>query len=393
MRRRDMLGLAVAQAAPGAVGLDSVLRDGIKRRGIPAVVAAVATVDRTTYSGAFGIRDQASAVAVTPRSIFSIASMTKAVTTVAALQLAERGKLGIDDLAANHAPALANPRVLEGFDTDGRPVLRPAARPITLRHLLTHTSGLAYDTWNADMFRLLKDPAPQGVVLAFDPGERWNYGTSTDWLGRIVEAVSGQTLEAYFQANILGPLGMEDTSYILPVAKFRRKVSNWKRQADDKLAQSPYSPPKAPPTSFNGGGGLAGTVPDYVRFLQMILRRGVGTDGRRILGERWIGEMLRNQVGSTVAGRMKSTRPDMSSDVDFHPGFEDRFTFGFLMNPEAHPGGRSAGSLAWAGMNNTFFWVDPAKGLCAVVAMQFLPFCDREAIGLLRDFERAVYRS
>jgi CubicO group peptidase (beta-lactamase class C family) len=243
------------------------------------------------------------------------------------------------------------------------------------------------------MFRLLKDPAPQGVVLAFDPGERWNYGTSTDWLGRIVEAVSGQTLEAYFQANILGPLGMEDTSYILPVAKFRRKVSNWKRQADDKLAQSPYSPPKAPPTSFNGGGGLAGTVPDYVRFLQMILRRGVGTDGRRILGERWIGEMLRNQVGSTVAGRMKSTRPDMSSDVDFHPGFEDRFTFGFLMNPEAHPGGRSAGSLAWAGMNNTFFWVDPAKGLCAVVAMQFLPFCDREAIGLLRDFERAVYRS
>jgi Beta-lactamase class C and other penicillin binding proteins len=225
-----------------------------------------------------------------------------------------------------------------------------------------------------------------------EPGTRWEYGTNIDWTGRLVETVSGQTLEAYFQANILRPLGMQDTGFTVPADKFDRLVSSYQRQADGSLKENPRTPPDAP-KSFNGGGGLFSTARDYVRFMQMILHRGRSGRAGQILRPGTVAMMTTNQIGEMSAGKMKTVRPERSSDVDFHPGFTDGFGFGFLINTAAYEGGRSAGSLAWAGIENTFFWIDPQRDLCAVLLMQFLPFCDSEAIGLLRDFERAVYAS
>jgi CubicO group peptidase (beta-lactamase class C family) len=370
----------------GAGSLDETLRESVRRRKIPAAVAMVATAEKTTYAGAFGERDSRA-----PNSIFRIASMTKAITSVAAMQLVERGTLKLDEPVAKHLPELGGLEVLEGFDKNtGNPVLRPVRKPVTLRLLLTHTAGFGYDTWDGNMLRYTEHAAKVVPLLMFEPGTRWEYGTNLDWTGRLVEKVSGQTLEAYFQRNILAPLGMSDTGFILPAEKFDRLLSSYQRQTDRSLKEDPRTPP-APPKSFNGGGGLYSTAGDYVRFMQMILRRGRSSDQQQILRADTVDMMASNQIGELSAGKMRSVRPERSSDVDFHPGFSDKFGFGFLINTVAYEGGRSAGSLAWAGLQNTFYWIDPRRGVCAVVLMQFLPFCDSEAIGLLRDFERAVY--
>ena len=381
-----------AKTLLGATGIEATLRAGVSRRKIPAAVAMVAADEKTTYAGAFGKRDSASGVDVTTDSIFSIASMTKAITSVAAMQLAERGKVQLDEPVEKHLPQLAKLEVLDGFDKEsGKPVLRPVNKPVTLRRLLTHTSGFAYDIWDERMFQYTKQAGLSLVgPLAFDPGTRWQYGTGVDWAGRLVEAVSGQTLEAYFERNIFEPLGMKDTKYSVPAEKFDRLVGGYQRQADGSLKETPRTLP-APPKAFNGGGGLYSTAGDYVRFMQMILRRGRGSDQEQILQAKTVDLMASNQIGELSAGKLRSNRPNLSSDVDFHPGFTDKFGLGFLINTTAYEGGRSAGSLAWAGISNTFYWIDPRRGICAVLMMQFLPFCDTEAMGLLRDFERAVY--
>ncbi len=386
--------------APGtASAIDRTLREGIERRKIPCVAAMVASPDKILYSGAFGKRDLASGIDVRPDSIFAIASMTKAVTSVAAMQLVERGKLKLDEPVARHLPQLGKLDVIEGFDSAGKPVLRPATKPITLRHLLTHTSGFAYPTWSEEMFRYTQAtaPLPNGVVaplvpLVFEPGTRWQYGYSADWTGRLVEAVSGLNLEQYFQRNILQPLEMNDTSFIFPADKFDRLVSRSARQNGGPLQEAPRAlPPK--PAAFNGGGGLNSTCPDYIRFMQMILRYGRSGVRDEILSANSVEQMSVNQIGDLGAGKLKTFLPNTSSDVDLHPGEIDKWGLGFLINPVAYPGGRSAGSLAWAGVLNTFYWIDPARGICAVIMMQFLPFVDKEAVGLLSDFERAVYAS
>jgi methyl acetate hydrolase len=380
----------------GAGGIDEVLRASVKRRGIPAAVAMAATAEKTTYSGAFGKRDSAAIADLAPDSIFRIASMTKAVTSVAALQLVEQGKLKLDEPVAKHLLELRGLEVLEGFDkATGNPLLRPVSNPVTLRRMLTHTAGFGYDTWDENLLRYNTRAAPgaRGIPpLVFQPGTRWEYGTNLDWTGRLVETVTGQTLEAYFQRNIFAPLGMKDTGFSMPVEKYERLVSSYQRQSDGQLKETPRTPP-APPKTFNGGGGLFSTAADYVRFMQMILRRGRGSDQQQILRGDTVDMMTSNQIGELSAGKMKTVRRDRSSDVDFHPGVDDKFGFGFLINTVAYEGGRSAGSLAWAGLENTFYWIDPQRGVCAVLLMQFLPFCDTEAIGALRDFERAVYAS
>lgn len=369
--------------------MDQVLRDGVERRGIPAVVAVVGTATDTLYAGAFGIRDSVSKQPVTVDSIYGVASNTKAITTTAILQLEEQGRLSLDDPVGRYLPEFAQPMVLTGFDGD-RPIFRPAPRAVTIRHLLTHTSGFAYDHWNADMYRLQGYKSTRLAVppLLSEPGTRWEYSTGLDWAGRIVEAVSGMNLEAYFQRHIFAPLGMVDSTFTLSPERFPRKVSLWRRQQDGELREDPHHPPP-PPAWCNGGGGLYSTAPDYLRFMQMILQK-----GGSILRPESVEQMSTNQTGAmTGVGRMQAARPEMTADVDFHPGFEDQFTFGFLRNPVAHEGGRSAGSLAWGGIQNTFYWIDPQRSLCAAIMMQFLPFCDPQAMGLLRDFERAVYSS
>ena len=405
--RRQFGSLAAVLAAPARKlfaatnldhpGLDQTIRGSMTRRKIPCVVAMVATPDKITYMGAFGKRDSASGIEVKLDSIFFIASMTKAVTTTAAMQLVEQGKVKLHEPVSKYLPQLAKLDVLTGFDSAGKPILRPSTKPVTLHHLMTHTSGFAYDTWDANMLRYntLKG-GPSGATVApltpliFEPGTRWQYGTGLDWTGRLVETVSGLTLEQYFQRNILQPLGMKDTSFIVNADRFGRVVSDYRRQPDGSLKEDPRTLP-AVPKEFNGGGGLSSTAPDYVRFMQMILNHGAGPGKVRILQANTVAMMTSNQIGNLSAGKLKTFRPEISSDVDFHPGETDGFTYGFLINKTAYKGGRSAGSLAWAGVENTFYWIDPKRSLCAVVMMQFFPFVDTQAVGLLRDFEKAVY--
>jgi methyl acetate hydrolase len=396
INRREFGGAVLALGTgagivTGAGGLDETLRASVMRRKIPAAVAMTATAEKTTYTGAFGKRDSSITADLAPDSIFHIASMTKAVTSVAAMQLVERGMLKLDEPVSRRLPKLDGLQVLGGFDKNtGDPVLRPVSKPVTLRRLLTHTAGFGYDTWDGNLLRYGAAGASGVSPLLFEPGTRWEYGTNLDWTGRLVEAVAGQTLETYFESNILAPLGMRDTGFSVPAEKFDRLVSVYQRQSDGSLKENPRTPP-APPKTFNGGGGLYSTAGDYVRFMQMILRRGRSSDGQPILRAETVDMMTSNQIGELSAGKMKSVRPERSSDVDFHPGFSDKFGFGFLINTVAYEGGRSAGSLAWGGLENTFFWIDPRRGVCAVLLMQFLPFCDTEAMGLLHDFERAVY--
>jgi methyl acetate hydrolase len=391
LSRRTFAAATAALATPlrAKSSLDETLRAGVERRKIPCVTAMVADSRRILYQGAFGTRDAASGTPVKIDAIFSIASMTKAITSAAALQLVAQKKVAVYEPAEKYLPELRGRQVLDGFDpSTGRPKLRPPTRPVTLRHLLTHTSGLCYARWDQDAQKWEKSPGLEPGTrppLMFEPGTRWQYGQGIDLAGRLVEAVSGQTLEDYFQQHILKPLGMNDTSFILPPEKFERSVTAYRRQPDGTWVPNERKPP-APPQSFNGGGGLLSTAPDYIRFMQMILKKGAG-----VLSHETIKLMSTNQIGDIRAGILKTTDPATSADMDVHPGESDRHTLGFLLNPAPHKGGRSAGSLAWAGFYNTFYWIDPARDRCAVIMMQFLPFVDAAAVGLLREFEAAVY--
>jgi len=391
------VGSQARTLAASATSIDETLRTGIARRKIPAVAAMAATATQTFYAGAFGKRDGSSGIDVKPDSIFAIASMTKAIASTAAMQLVEQGKLQLDQPASKHLPELAQAQVLQGFEATGQPILRPPTKPITLRHLLTHTSGFAYDAWSREMFEYVqktgKSVTPGTAApltpLVFEPGTRWQYGYSVDWAGRLVEAVSGQTLEQYMQAHILQPLGMKDTSYIMTAEKYDRVVSLYLKQPDGTMQENPRKLP-APPKAYSGGGGLYSTPGDYVRFMQMILNHG-RAGKEQILEAKTVDMMATNQIGELGAGRLKSYMPERTADVDLHPGAVDKWGLGFLINTKAYDNGRSAGSLAWAGIDNTFYWIDPKRGICATIMMQFLPFVDKEAVGLLGDFERSVY--
>ena len=387
------MSLAFGAQSGGLVtanSIDAVLRSGMEQRKIPAITAMAGTASAITYSGAFGARDSVSGVPITPESIFSIASMTKAVTSVGAMQLVEQGKLTLDEPASKHLPELGGLQVLDGFNSSGKSILRPSTHPVTLRQLLTHTSGFAYDIWHEAMFKFTSSGGDATHVLAFEPGTRWQYGPSTLWVGRLIEAVSGMDLEKYLQRNVLSPLGLKDTAFIFSKEKYERLVGRYQREANGSLTPVPRSVP-VPPTEYRGDGGLFSTAPDYLKFTQMILNRGLGPGGERILNEKTVALMSANGTGQIPAGRLKTLQPSISRDVDFHPGHDDHYTLGFLMNPEAIAGGRSAGSLAWAGLYNTYYWIDPHRNICGVIMMQFLPFADKEAVGLLNDFQHAVY--
>lgn len=381
--RREVAALAWAARAPRRIELAEMAR----RRGIPAVCAMVAGANGVEYQGAAG--------AAKEDSIFRIFSMTKAVTSVAAMQLVERGKIGLDEPAGKYVEGLRRLQVLEGFDAAGQPRLRPARRAVTVRHLLTHTSGFGYEFTSAAILKYSEVTGKAGMAarrtgsldapLLFEPGEGWQYGISTDWLGKLIEAVSGMGLGAYLKAHIFEPLGMVDTGFSVAESKWGRLVAVHSRQADGSLKESPFGEPRGGGFE-SGGGGLLGTAADYVRFMQLFLNGGGG-----VLKKATVDEMGRNQIGRLAAGRIKSTMPAFSLDSDPQPGHDGRWGLGFFINEVPFEGGRSAGSLAWAGLANTHFWIDRRAGLCAVLMMQVLPFYDAQAMGLLGDFERAVY--
>jgi CubicO group peptidase (beta-lactamase class C family) len=322
--------------------------------------------------------------------------MTKPVTSVALMQLIEQGRIGLDDPAEKYLPELAGLKVLASFDAaTGAYQLRPPARPPTVKHFLTHTSGLAYG-FTSPIWRDFKPRAgetfPFGGPLLFDPGERWHYSTSTDVVGKLVEAVSGQKLEDYFRQHIFVPLKMDDTSYNVPEAKGPRLVAQQQRAGERMDGAIVLQSPQLGLTIAApiGGGGLASTADDYGRFVRMLLNGGA-LDGVRVLKPETVALMGQNHIGAVSVPALKSALP-RSADFTFIADGRDKWGLGFLITTDQVPGKRSPGSLSWGGINNTFFWVDPVRGIAGVIMMQYLPFADSKALAVYDTFERGAYQ-
>jgi CubicO group peptidase (beta-lactamase class C family) len=368
--------------------MDRLLMSAVDAGVAPGVVALAADDAGIVYSGAFGGREIGGPADMSLDTVVGMWSMTKAVTSVAAMQLVEQGRIGLDDPLGAQVPELAMVQVLEGFDDAGLPRLRPPRRPITLHHLLTHTAGFSYFIWNTDMLRYhectgtptidKRQLACLGLPLVCDPGDRWEYGISTDWVGQIVERVSGQPLDAYMQEHILDPLGMSDTGFILRPDQRDRFAPRHARQPDGWLRRLPAKEPEAPEI-LEGGGGLYSTGADYLRFLRMLLGGGE-LDGVRVL-----------QIGDLNVGELVTAIPEASNTVEFLPGMVKKWGLFAMIATDAVPGGRSAGSLGWGGIANTYFWIDPTRRLTGVLLTQILPFADPGVLDVFAHFERAVY--
>lgn len=375
--------------------IDTALRAAVDHADIAGVVAMAATAKSVFYQGSFGRRDIGGKSEMSPDTIFRIASMVKLLTSVAALQLVETGKLTLDDPVAAIDPTLGAAQVLAGFDAEGAPVLRPPQKAITLRNLLTHTSGFSYQLWDSNLVRYLKiartKPDLPRMPLMFDPDTRWAYGGSLDRVGRLVELVSGKNLDQYFRDHILGPLGMASTAFSLTENQRARQASLHIRKADGKLIPQPLEKISAPKT-FSGGGGIYSTAPDYLTLLQALLNGG-HFGKATILRPETVSLMNQNQIGNLDAGILKTTNRFLSNDVDFFPGVRLRWGLGHMINLDPVQAGRRAGSLTWAGLYNTYYWMDPASGIAGVIMMQVLPFADTRALSAYRRFEAAVYRS
>jgi len=379
--------------------IDQLLRQKSESREIPGVVAVAANNQEVIYQGAFGKRDLSRDEAMTPDTVFWIASMTKAITTAAAMQLVEQGKLSLDAPIGKVLPDLASPQVLEGFDAKGEPKLRPANNPITLRHLMTHTAGFCYEMWNGDKAAYLQKTGLPGITtckndalktpIASDPGTRWEYGTNIDFVGKAVEAVSGKRLDAYLRDHIFAPLGMSDTGFKLTDAMRKRLVGMHARGPDGSLSTIPFEMEQDPEFHM-GGGGLYGTAGDYIKFTQMILNKGRG-NGNQLLKPETVATMSQNHIGDLAVTKMTSVALMYTNDVDLYPDMVKKWGLSFLITTDKTPEGRSAGSLAWAGLANTYFWIDPARDVAGVILMQVLPFADGRCLEAFAGFERGVY--
>lgn len=379
--------------------IDETLRKTSDAKEIPGVVAIAASGNDVLYQGAFGKRDLSKPDAMTLNSVFWIASMTKAVTAAGAMQLVEQGKLSLDAPIGEVLPDLAAPQVLEGFDESGEPKLRPASKPITLRHLMTHTAGFAYNIWNGDCAQYLEKTGTPNIFscqnvalktpIMSDPGTRWEYGINIDFVGKAVEAASGKRLDAYLRDHMFGPLGMNDTAFKITDQMRQRLVATHARGEDGSLAPIPFEIEQNPEFHM-GGGGLYSTAGDYIKFTQMILNKGRG-NGNQVLKPETVALMGQNHIGDLTISKMTTVAPMYTNDVDLFPDIVKKWGLSFLINNAKTPEGRSAGSLAWAGLANTYFWIDPARDVCGVILMQVLPFVDAKCLEAFAGFERGVY--
>jgi CubicO group peptidase (beta-lactamase class C family) len=357
---------------------------------VPAVVAAVAGPGALRYVGAFGKRDVYRNINATPDTIFRLASMTKPITSLAVMMLYDEGRIALDDPVTRHLPAYRQPPVLTRFDAAGTAYeSRPASRPITIRDLLTHTSGIAYPFLDPTLARLSAiAKADAELPLLHDPGEKWTYGPSTAILGRVVAHVSGETLDAFCQTRIFDPLGMRDTGYAVPARERDRVTTQHRRDATGEFVEQPN--PVTIQSKGRGDDGLFSTAHDYAAFLQLFLNGGRHRT-RRLVSEQTIRLLAENQIGDLVLDQQVPTDPSVARP--FPPGAgKDKFGFGFqIETAPSEIGMRTPGSLSWSGVFNTNFWIDPQKEIAAVLLLQLLPVNDEKAVSLLRGFERLVY--
>ena len=379
---------------------DKILKEAVDKGDVPGVVAAATDANGTTYEGGFGKRVLGEPADMTPDTVVWIASMTKAVTGAAAMQQVERGKLKLDAPAKEVVPALGEVGVLEGFDAAGKPRMRKPKTDITLRHLLTHTAGFGYDIWSPEIAKYMEVTGVPGIIscqnkalttpLLFDPGERWFYGINIDWAGKMVETSSGQKLGRYMADNVFGPLGMTNTAFKITNDMRKRLAKIHHRTPDGLVADQALELPQEPEFEM-GGGGLYSTAGDYLKFVRMMLNRGKSDKGEAVLKPETVDQMSVNAMGDCKVCLLKTTAPPLSNDAEFFPGMDKRWGLSFMINNEQAPTGRSAGALAWAGLANTYYWIDQKKGIGGVYATQILPFADAKSLPLFYAFESAAY--
>lgn len=373
---------------------DSAFEQAFAAANLPGVVGLIVDRDGVRYARGLGVANVETGAALGEDTQCQIASMTKALVSAAAMQLVEAGRIALDDPIGAVLPDLADPQVLTGFDEAGQPQTRPAVRPITLRHLLTHTAGLGYffsHPYVLQYFDAVGTPPPGSLAsikmpLQFDPGERWEYSVATDWVGQVVEALTGRRLGDYMAEHVFTPLGMAQTGFLpaLPENAARIHV---------RLPEGGF---KALPTFMGGGefdgggGGLTSSAADYARFVRAMLRGGE-LDGVRLLKAETVAEMARNQVGTLRAGAFGSVMPNLTPPFDPFPDQHTGWGLGFQIIPEQGPHGRSPGSLSWAGIFNSYYWIDPAAGLGGVFISQLSPFADPGALAAFGALERMAY--
>ncbi len=377
---------------PSSAEIDAYLTSVVRDTRIPGIVALVVDADRVVYISAFGCQDVAAGVPMADDSIFRIASMTKPVTSVAVMMLVQEGDIGLDDPVSDYLPAFEDEQVIESFNpADKTYTARPASGPMTIRHLLTHTSGLGYSFSNETLAALVGAEPGASVTrfpLLHDPGTRWTYGESTRVLGTLVEEVSGQALDEVLSERIFVPLGMSDTFYIVPASKARRVVTVHRRTPDG-LVESPN--PAEITAPVYGDGGLHSTADDYAKFIQLFLNNGRAPNGMRLLSEATVALMGENHIGAIFVEQQPAALPALSEPFPLGAG-RDKFGLGFqVTGPHTDTFTRSPGSMSWAGIFNTEFWIDPAREIGGVLLMQYLPFYDAAAIETLQGFERRVY--
>ena len=391
---------AMAQTAlepEAAEALDSYLSEAVEQTKIPGLVAIVTSAERELYRGAFGLADVANSRRMTADALFNIASMTKPITSAVVMMLIEDDRLALDDPIAEHLPGVVPTEVFASFDPATRQFTsRPAASPVTIRQLLSNTSGLGYPFSNETLFALIGTTIPSPSVtrypLLFDPGTRWAYGESTRVLGSMIEAVTGQGLYDYYRARVFAPLGMDDTAWIVPEAKLGRVVTRHETE-NGSLVEIPNPTSGTLGGSPRGDGGLFSTGPDYAKFVRMLLSDGTAPDGKRLLSADAVALMGENHIGDLRVELQPAANAARTRPFPLNAG-RDVFGLGFQVTAEHDdPELRSPGSMSWAGIQNTQFWVDPERGIGAVLLMQYLPFYDETALAVLEGFERRVYRS
>ena len=366
--------------------LNGVTADG----SLHGIAATVVSRDGVLYDGAAGD--------ARPDSMFRNASMTKAVATTAALQLVEQGRIDLDAPAASIVPAFGDLEVLDGFD-GGEPVLRPPKTQATVRQLMNHTSGCGYHFLNEKLYTYCTDFGWPHVLtgkkqsisapLVHDPGTVWEYGVSTDWVGQVVEAVSGQTLGDYVAEHVYGPLGMTDSTFAMSAEQHARLLPTLTRTADGGLAPAAIDL-DIEQEWHSGGHGSYGTIADYGRFVRAWVNGGE-LDGRRILNEETVELALRDHLdGAPLPTKLEPADPELANPVELLP-VPQGWGLGFHVYLIDLPGMRSAGSGDWSGLFNTFYWIDRKAGIGAVIGTQLLPFFDGKMVETILKFEAAVY--
>lgn len=368
---------------------------------VPGVVAAVVGRNGLVYEGASGQRTLGQAGAMTTDSVFAMFSTTKAITATAVLQLVEEGLLDLDAPARDYLPMIDELKVLEGFDSDGTPRLRPPRKLITTRMLLLHTAGLGYEFFNENYKRLSQEQGQPSIIsgslaalktpLLFEPGEQWEYGSNIDWAGLVVEAITGKRLGEVMQQRIFEPLGMTDTAFTMTPSMLQRRAGMHQREEDGSLSVLEDLILPQDPEVHMGGHGLYSTVKDYCQFIRAWLNDGQGDHGR-ILKPETVRFAEMNGLESLKIKALPGVIPNISKTAEFFPGMPKSWALSFMINEQDAPTGRPAGSLAWAGLANLFYWIDRKNGIGGFWATQILPFVDPVSTNSYLEFETTAYR-